>query len=181
VLGKIRTALDDAMERSIAVNNPADAPAFRQVRTQERNLRVIEKAIVRGGEAADPGTISHSKLYNAMHPESGPRFERYAGDPYDMANAAEAIFKAPPHTDAAPRSTMTTLGAAAAGAGIGALAGGPWAATAGSVAGGMVPSAIGQALLSPAGRAYLRNQLWANRDTLTSAQRAFMLTLFAGQ
>lgn len=161
----------------VAANNPADAAAWRQARTQERNLRVIEKAIVRGGEAADPGSISHSKLYNAMHPESGPRFERYAGDPYDMANAV----KAPSHADTTQRSIATTMGSAVAGAGIGAVAGGPWAATAGSVAGGMAPSLIGQALLSPAGRVYLRNQLWANRDTLTPAQRAFMLTLFAGQ
>lgn len=181
VLGKIRTALDDAMERSIAANNPADAPAWRQARTQERNLRVIEKAIVRGGEAADAGTVSHSKLYNAMHLESGPRFERYAGDPYDVANAAEVILKAPSHADGAKRTAVTSFMSMLAGAGIGAVAGGPWAATAGSMAGGVAPSLLGQALLSPGGRAYLRNQLWANRDILTPAQRAFMLTLFAGQ
>lgn len=58
------------MERSIAAHNPADVVAWLQARTPERNLQLIEKAIVRGGVAADAGTISHSKLYNTMHPEA---------------------------------------------------------------------------------------------------------------
>lgn len=145
----------------------------------ERNLRVIEKAIVRGGEAADAGTISHSKLYNAMHPESGPRFERYTGDPYDVANAAEVILKAAPPGDHGWRSVTTSLAPAAIGFATGRSAGGLGGALAGAAAGAMTPSLIGQALLSPIGRAYLRNQLWANRNALTPAQKAFMLTLFA--
>jgi hypothetical protein len=67
VLGKIRTALDDAMERSIALNNPAHAPAWRQARTQERNLRVIEKAIA-GRKAAGEGTVTLYRVDDAAFP-----------------------------------------------------------------------------------------------------------------
>jgi hypothetical protein len=86
-LRDIVEGLDDAMERSIAANNPADAGAWSQARRNYRNLLVIEKARSAAGEGAASGLISPAQLASAAKQVYGKRAYLRGYD--DFSNLAE--------------------------------------------------------------------------------------------
>ena len=158
----IRTALDDAMERTLLRTNPADFGAWRQARNEYRNMLVLEKAATGAGEDAALGIISPSQLRGATVTEQGRRaYARGQGDFADLARSGEAVMKPLPQSGTAPRTAVRAAGAslpaiagAAAGSPLGLLG-----SMLGGIAGATVPYAIGRAALSGPGRAYLSNQL----------------------
>lgn len=174
----LRESLDDAMERSIAVNNPADIGAWRQARNQYRNMIVVERAATGAGEAAAAGIISPSALRNATVQKHGRRnYARGQGDFADLARAGEATMKPLPQSGTAPRTAARNLGASAMtllGGGAGGAVGGGLGAVAGMVAGAALPSIAGRAILSRPGRAYLGNQAVQRGNRTMSPQLAAM-------
>jgi hypothetical protein len=159
----IRNTVDDAMERSIATNNPADTGAWQQVRNHYKNMLVIERAATGAGENAAGGIISPSALRNAVVAQGRRAYARGQGDLSQLARAGERLMKPLPNSGTAPRTAARNVGMsipAILGAGTGA-AGGPMGAIAGGMAGAAIPFAAGRAILSGPGRAYLTNQLAA--------------------
>ena len=163
VFRDIRGALDDAMERSIAANNPADLGAWREARNQYRDMLVIEQAATGAGENAAMGLISPSQLRNSTVQKHGRRnYARGQGDFAELARAGEALMKSLPQSGTGPR-----LAARAVGAGPSAIVGALMGNTAlpgigamlGAGAGAAVPFMAGRAMLSRPGRAYLGNQM----------------------
>jgi hypothetical protein len=167
----VREALDDAMERSIAANNPADLGAWRETRNQYRNLITVADASTRAGTDSHLGLISPANLRNSTINTQGRRnYARGEGDLSELARAGTAVLTPLPNSGTAGRTFAQNLGTgipALASALAGSAAGstlGPVGAAAGGaaglVAGAALPSAVGHAATSGAGRAYLRNQLW---------------------
>lgn len=160
----MRESLDDAMQRSIAQNNPRDLGGWQQARRQYRNMLVLEKAATGAGENAALGLISPSQLRNATVQQGRRAFARGQGDFAELARAGEALMKAMPQSGTAPRLRAQNLGAmipAILGGGAGAGVGGPVGAMAGAAAGAALPRAAGALMMSPAGQRYLTNQLLA--------------------
>ncbi len=162
-LRDIRSALDDGMERSIAATNPKDLGGWRNARKEYRNMLVLEQAATGAGENAAAGLISPSALRNATVAKHGRRnYARGSGDFADLARAGEGVMKPMPQSGTAPRTAIRNMGAALPallGAGAGGVAGGGPGAMAGMVAGAALPAFAGKLMMTPAGQAYLKNQL----------------------
>ena len=160
----MRESLDDAMQRSIAQNNPRDLGGWQQARRQYRNMLVVEKAATGAGENAALGLISPSQLRNATVQQGRRAFARGQGDFAELARAGEALMKPMPQSGTAPRLRAQNLGAmipAILGGGAGAGVGGPVGAMAGAAAGAALPRGVGALMMSPVGQRYLTNQLLA--------------------
>lgn len=158
----LRTALDDAMERSLfRSGNSADMQVLRGARNEYRNLMVLEKAATGAGSNAAEGLISPSQLRNAVVQQNRRAYGRGQGDFAELARAGEALLKPLPQSGTSPRHNVThmlqTMGAIVGG-GAGA-AGGPGGAAAGALAGLATPAVAGRALLSRPVQAWLSNQL----------------------
>lgn len=162
-LRDIRSALDDGMERSIAVTNPKDLGGWRTARKEYRNMLVLEQAATGAGENAAAGLISPSALRSATLTKQGRRnYARGSGDFADLARAGEGVMKSLPQSGTAPRTAIRNMGAAlpaVLGAGAGGAAGGGFGAMAGMAAGAALPAFAGKLMMTPAGQAYLKNQL----------------------
>lgn len=167
----VREALDDAMERSIAANNPADLGAWQEARNQYRNLITVADASSRAGENAALGIISPANLRNSTVNTQGRRnYARGNGDLSELARAGTAVMTPLPNSGTPGRIAAQNLGTGTSalvgallggGAGsIGGPIGGSLGGAAGMAAGAMLPSAVGHAATSRLGRAYLGNQLW---------------------
>lgn len=158
----IRNALDNAVERHLSQTNPELLGQWRQVRTDYRNMLVVEKAAQGAGENAAVGLISPAALRGAAVNVMGKRsYVRGQNDYAELAQAGQATMSPLPQSGTAPRQAARNLGTGVLsllGAGAGS-AGGPAGAMAGAVAGAAVPSAVSRALLSRAGRKYLTNNL----------------------
>lgn len=157
----IRSALDDAMERSIAATNPGDLGLWKEARNSYRNLLVVEKAVTGAGEAARHGLISPQQLRGAVTQIQGRRnFARGQGDFADLARAGEGTMAPLPDSGTPGRiGAMMVPGAVggATGAGISTALGlGPLP---GVLAGAAIPAIAGRAALTGVGRKYLANQL----------------------
>lgn len=153
-LREVRGALDDAMERSIAAHNPADAGAWREARTEYRNLLTLERAATAAGSNAAEGLISPSALRNATVNTQGRRnYARGNGDFAELARAGEATMKPLPNSGTAPRQYMQHLITA-----LGSGVGGAVASIPGMVAGAAAPAAVGRVLMNPVVQRYLSNQ-----------------------
>jgi hypothetical protein len=159
----VRNSLDDAMERSIAANNPADTGAWQDARRQYRNMLVVEKAATGAGENAAQGLISPSALRNATVTGQGRRaYARGQGDFADLARSGEAVMKPLPNSGTAGRLNAHNLGvglAGLAGAGAGTATGDPKAAIVGALAGFAAPRVVGAAMMNPMVQRYLANQV----------------------
>lgn len=158
----LRTALDDAMERSLfRSGNTADMQVLRTARNQYRNMIVLEKAATGAGSGAAEGLISPSQLRNAVVQQNRRAYGRGQGDFAELARAGEALLKPLPQSGTSPRHNVThmlqTIGAIVGGAG--GAAGGPSGAAAGAIAGLAAPAIGGRALLSRPVQAWLSNQL----------------------
>jgi hypothetical protein len=179
----LRTAIDDAMERSMfRAGNQADLQLLRQARNEYRNMIVLEKAATGAGSGAAEGLISPSQLRNAVVQQSRRAYGRGQGDFAELARAGEALLKPLPQSGTSPRHNVThmlqTIGAIVGG-GAGA-AGGPGGAAAGALAGLAAPAIAGRALLSRPAQAYLGNQLLMHRPRGAAARQAFNNLLLAG-
>lgn len=154
----IRQAMDDAMERSIARNNPGDLGAWREVRNDYRNLLVLERAAAGPGEQAAQGMLTPARLRQSVVAQQGRRdYARGQGDYADLARAGEAILTPLPSSQTAARSWIHAV-PAALGAGAGALHGGSAEALGGAFAGALAPGAVGRAIWDPRMQRYLQNQ-----------------------
>lgn len=160
-LRDIRTALDDAMERTLAMTNPQAAGRWREARRRYRNLLVIEDAIGRAGESAALGIITPANLRSATQRQGKRAYVRGRGEFAELARAGTAMMSPLPQSGTAPRTAVRNLGSAlpaVAGAMFGSPAGIP-GMIAGAAVGRAVPYAAGRFLMSPLGRRYLTNNL----------------------
>lgn len=173
----IRGSLDDAMERSIATHNPGDAGAWREARSDYRNLLVLEKAATAAGSNAAEGIISPSSLRNATINTQGRRnYARGNGDFAELARAGEAIMKPLPNSGTAPRQYMQHLITA-----LGSGVGGTIASIPGMVAGAAAPAAIGRVLMNPVVQRYLSNQALLPTQGAGAGQQALARALLGAE
>lgn len=158
----LRGALDDAMERTLSVKNPADMGLWREVRNNYRNMLVLEKAATSAGENAANGLISPSALRNATVSTHGRRnYARGQGDFAELARSGEAIMKRMPNSGTAGRLNAQNIGlglAGLAGAGAGTTTGDPTTAAIAGIAGLLAPRAAGRMMMSQPVQRYLSNQ-----------------------
>ena len=150
-LGRINESMDDAMERWIAANNPADAGEWAGVRNDYRNLLVIERAATSAGADTAMGLIAPHQLRTAAITKQGRRnAARGKGDFTDLANAGAAMMAKLPQSGTAPRTAVRNI-VAAGPAVVGSLLGstvGPVGLIAGGLSGAIAPSAMGRVLMS---------------------------------
>lgn len=168
----IQGALDGAMERSIAANNPADAGAWQQVRSDYRNFLVIEQAAARAGENTALGIITPANLRSAAAQQSKRGYVRGQGDFADLARAGVATMTPLPNSGTAPRQFVRNAGTAlpaVMGAAVGGQTGDMLGAMLGAGAGAMVPGAFGKMMMSGPGQRYLGNQVWGGPLNLTES------------
>lgn len=161
-----RTALSDAMERSIASANPRDLGAFRETNRQYAALMQLTRPIANARE----GLLTGPAVRAAETANSSDRrqFIRGATDEDRVARAAADILPAMPSSGTAQRSQASwafALPGALTGAGVGAVAGGASgndatsAGVLGALTGALTRGASARALMSPLGQAYLGGQL----------------------
>ena len=177
----MRESLDDAMERSIQLSgNQADLGAWREARTQYRNLLAIERTAVAGGEGAAEGLISPAQLRMAAVGQGRRAYARGQGDFAELARAGNAVMAPLPQSGTAPRAAaiglpamLGTAGGYLLGGGEGASMGGALGAAASATA----PSTLGRVLMSPIVQRYLGNQLIPGRDDRVGAKALAQLLL----
>jgi hypothetical protein len=150
----LRDSLDDAMERSI---NPADLGAWKALRRQYGNYKVLERASSGGGADAGLGLISPAQLRIAASTGNRGRFATGKSDFTDLAKAGQAVMTPLPNSGTAARSAVRNLSVPVGSAGVGSLVAG----LPGAVAGMAAPYVAGKALMSAPVQRYLGNQLAA--------------------
>lgn len=160
----MQDALDSAMERSIAANNPNDLGAFQDVRSKYKNLVPIEQAAGSAGADAASGIISPQQMRTALASGNNRRaYARGIGDLAPLTNAGNAILSNVPQSGTAPRLLAAALLHPGAmrygGAGLGFAAGGIPGAAAGFAGGVAAPALAGRAIMSRPGQAYLKGAL----------------------
>lgn len=154
----IRSALDDAMERSIAAANPDDLGVWKEARNAYRNLLVVEKAVTGAGENARQGLISPAQLRSAVVGQGRRAFARGQGDFADLARAGEGIMAPLPDSGTTSR-WLAAGGGTGLGAAIGsALGGGIPGAVIGAGVGAGAPYVAGRTLMSKPVQSFLANQ-----------------------
>lgn len=170
-LNQLTREVDETMERSIALRNPADAGEFGLARRQYANLLVISKAVAAAGEKAADGLVTPQNLRTALVSQAQGKigYARGFGDPdlMELSKSGNLILTSPGTSNTAQKATirgltygLPTVALGAGGAAGGHLAGQDMAgAMAGMVAGGTVGPLVGKAMLSGPGRGYLTNQL----------------------
>lgn len=154
-------ALDDAMERTIKQTNPGDLGAWREARRLYKNMLVIQDAATRAGAASAEGIITPQALRSAAIKQNKTAFARGRNEFVELADAGVSAMTPLPNSGTPGRlgAKLFVPAGAATGASIGGMAAGPVGAGIGAVAGAAVPWAVGKALMSGPGRAYLTNQL----------------------
>jgi hypothetical protein len=153
----IRNALDSAMERSVS---PADAGAWGEARRLYGNYKTISNAMAGGGEETAQGLLSPLQLRQAVAAGNKDGYVRGQGELAELARAGAGVMAPLPQSGTAPRmmaqQIITGLAPAAIGAGAGGYSTGDMG---GALTGAAAGAGIARALLSPAGQAYLSNQL----------------------
>jgi hypothetical protein len=164
VLRTLRNALDDAMDRSIARNNPADVGAWREAREHWGAMRVIQRASNSSAENASIGNISPKQLNNgASQGTAAAQYARGEGPWSEFIKAANATTTPLPNSGTAQR--LAAIGAAGA---IGGLAtnygtGDGNAAVGAGLLAALGTAAGGRVLLSRPAQTYLANRLPGQR------------------
>lgn len=151
-LVKVRKALDDAMEASIAKANPDDLGAWRVARSNYRNYLAIQDTLLPGaGPGAAEGLISPHQLATAVLRYGGKRnYVQGKSDMAELAKAGKVLLQklpnsgTPGHLRAMVSGTPLAIGGAGAGYQIGSMLG-PWGAAAGTMIGAVAPAAISAA------------------------------------
>lgn len=161
-LSDVTESLDDAMERSIARNNPNDTGGFQRARRQYRNMLVIERAAAGAGEQTAQGLISPAQLTSATKQVMGKRaYARGQGDFAQLSRAGQAVLLPLAQSGTAPRENIMHF-LQLAGLLGGEHAGGAAGVGLAALGGLLGPIAAGRALLSRPVQGYLRNQLVPN-------------------
>jgi len=161
----IMSSLDDAMERSMAAAGSPDLGSWQQVRSDYRNYLALVDAVGGAGEGAAAGLISPAMLRQAVARQGKGAYVRGQGDLARLARAGVAGMTPLPNSGTASRLAVrgATAGIPATlGAIVGNDAGGGVGMLAGAAAGTMAPNALGAAMMSKPGQAYLTNQLLPN-------------------
>lgn len=147
-LHEMTESLDNAMERSVAAQNPNDAGAFREVRRQWRNFIPIAQAAAGGGEQAAAGVLSPARMRQALVAQQGAKdYALGKGDMSELVRAGNEVLTPLPNSGTAQRMHVQDIVAALAGI-PGYLLGG----TEGSIAsmiGGYHGSKVGSAIGGP--------------------------------
>lgn len=155
--GQIKSALQDAMERSAA---PEDAAAYSRARFQYKNMKTIEPLVTKG----TPGEISPALLRGRVDANFDPR---RAGPLGDLADIGQRFMRAPPDSGTPwgelVLNKLTSAPALLAGAAVGGVGGhfagfnpmelAQGAAAAG--AGALTARGVSSALNNPLYRAWL--------------------------
>ena len=164
VLRAMRNALDNAMERSIARTNPADAGLWAQANREYAAMKVVEHGINSSAEGASLGNISPKQLNNAASQgRAATQYARGEGPWSEFVKAANATTTPLPNSGTAQRI------AAVAGAGaLGGLAANYGTGDGNAAVGaGMLAAhgtaASGRVLLSRPAQTYLGNRLPGQR------------------
>jgi hypothetical protein len=158
----LQHALDDAMERTIQQFNPADLGAWQEVRRLYRNLLVIEDAATRAGADSAEGIITPQALRSAAIKQGKRTYARGQSDFVELADAGVSSMPKLPNSGTPGRLGAKML--LPAGSVGGALLGnqampGLTGTIGGGILGALFPKAVGSAMLSGPGRAYLGNQV----------------------
>jgi hypothetical protein len=115
--GQIKSALQDAMERSAA---PDDAAAYSRARFQYKNMKTIEPLVTKG----TPGEISPALLRGRVDANFDPR---RAGPLGDLADIGQRFMRAPPDSGTPwgelVLNKLTSAPALLAGAAVGGVGG----------------------------------------------------------
>jgi len=156
-LGDLRERLRAAMDASIS---PEDAQAWQEARRQYANLMVAARAAGGAGANVAEGNISPLALRGAVNQSTGQGYAFGRGDLNELARIGQSLLRAPPDSGTAGRSAATNV--LTAGGGIaGTVMGGPIAGAAAAGATFALPRLAQLLMNSPAGQAYLRNQIAA--------------------
>lgn len=157
--------LDDALGQSLtSLGRADDIQRLTQARQQWGNLIAIENSVTRAGEAAATGIITPANLRNALAAQGRRAFAQGRGDLNELARAGVTVIKPLPQSGTQPRTLARELTAGAQGgtaAGLGSFALGADPVTAATIGGAAViaPRLRNAFLASPAGQAFMRNQL----------------------
>jgi hypothetical protein len=165
--------MDNAMERSIAQTNPADAGLWAQIRRHYGNYKDLAQASGGAGEQAAEGLFSPANLKSAISSGNNRgRYVRGEGDLAELARAGINVMTPLPQSGTAPRAMMQ--GMLMGGAGVaGGLPG---------LLGGMVaPVIAGRALMSSPVQGYLGNQIMPRLGTIGPAYNDVARTLGAAE
>jgi hypothetical protein len=157
-LRSVRNSVDEAIYNTLS---PAERASWDVAKRQYGNLKVIDSAMQRMGNATASGDIPPAALLQAVRTANKPQFSRGAGDLNDLARAGELFVRDQvPNSGTAQRAMMQSL---LTGGGVGGTAalmtGDPTLglmAGAGSLGGPMLAQAF---LRSPAGQKYLTQGL----------------------
>jgi hypothetical protein len=171
----IRSALDDAMERSLTASGRTDdIVRWREARSQYRNMLVVETAATGAGEGAAMGAISPAKLRQSAVGQNKRSYVRGKGDFSDLAHAGQAIMTPLPNSGTAGRVAAHTIPALGGGMLTGGIDGGI-----GFLAGAVAPTAVGRIAMTPWAQKYLANQKFPNTGNVgaTAARAALIETL----
>lgn len=159
-LGGIVEALDDVMERS--ATSPALRDEWQEARRQYQALMTIDKAMQGGTQASrSAGDIPYNSLTTAVRGADKEGYSRGRGQLNELARIGDYIASRVPNSGTPERlawqNILTGGGLFTAGAasGIGLPA---------AAVGAAAPFAISRLYNSPAGRAYLTNQIAGQTD-----------------
>lgn len=169
-------ALDDGLSQSLrALGREADIGRLAEARSQWQSLIAIENAVTRAGEKAATGIITPANLRNALAMQGRRAFAQGRGELNELARAGVATMQPLPQSGTQPRSLARELTAGASGgtaAGLGSfgLGADPVLATAIGATAVAAPRARNAFLASPAGQAYMRNQLLGSGRELVDSR-----------
>lgn len=162
---RVRSALDDAMERSAnargtrpGVGRRQALDDLREARRQWYNMLVISKSVAGPGEAAAEGMISPQKLRQNLtnSPDNKLAYAAGRGDLHDLTRAANQVMTPLRSSGTTERAVAHGI-PAAIGAGVGHLMTGE--PVTGGLAGASVgPGLTGRAVNSRPVQGYLKNQ-----------------------
>jgi hypothetical protein len=142
--GRIRDALDSAMERSIAVSNPADSGVLPRLNKSYGNLQDVEKASAKLGPGGNDSILDPARMQSVL--SSGNRASSYAEERTPLASltreAMTNIKPAPPSNQLIDALMSQHIGGHAARA----LAGGLTGTQIGGVPGAVIGALGGAAL-----------------------------------
>lgn len=155
--------LDDAMNRTLAAARQTDdMRLFAQARREWQDYLAIENAVSRAGEDAASGILSPQVLRNAVVAQGKRPYVLGQRDLGELARAGATVTGKLPQTGAFPRyfdsGLGTLMGGGAAGMTYAATKDPMMSGVAGLVA-SMMPAMRNTMAASPAGQAYLGNQL----------------------
>jgi hypothetical protein len=183
-LGDIRTALDDAVERSLQSSNSPLVGDWRDARKRYHNLMIVTDAVARSTGENALGIITPANLRSAAALSVGKKtYARGQSDLGELGREGAATMTPLPQSGTAPRQAVRnlTLGVPAI---VGAAAGAPGGivgSVLGAAAGAALPRVLGGAMLSKVGRGYLGNQAMRPRLDPRGTSLASGVTMTLGE